>query len=37
MSCDEYPYASSEGGGTQNPRFSCVFLPLPRTPRTAML
>ncbi|WP_089314050.1 NucA/NucB deoxyribonuclease domain-containing protein [Actinomadura mexicana] len=28
LSCDEYPYASSEEGGTQNPRFSCAFLPL---------
>jgi hypothetical protein len=27
LSCDEYPYASSEEGGTQNPRFSCAFLP----------
>ncbi|TDD79729.1 hypothetical protein E1293_22495 [Actinomadura darangshiensis] len=25
--CDEYPYASSEEGGTKNPRFSCAFLP----------
>ncbi|NDU71585.1 hypothetical protein GWI34_02945 [Actinomadura sp. DSM 109109] len=26
LSCDEYPFASSEEGGTQNPRYSCAFL-----------
>lgn len=26
LQCDEYPYASSEEGGTKNPRFSCAFL-----------
>ncbi|MFI0351331.1 NucA/NucB deoxyribonuclease domain-containing protein [Actinomadura sp. 9N407] len=25
LSCDEYPYASSEQGGSGNPRFSCAF------------
>src|SRR5437868_5876275 len=27
LTCDEYPYASSEEGGTKNPRYSCAFLP----------
>ncbi|MEV5749447.1 NucA/NucB deoxyribonuclease domain-containing protein [Actinoallomurus sp. NPDC052308] len=29
LSCDEYPYASSEQGGSGNPRFSCAFVPGP--------
>lgn len=28
LSCDEYPYASTEQGGSSNPRFSCAFVPL---------
>lgn len=27
MQCDEWPYASSEEGGSKNPRYSCAFLP----------
>ncbi len=26
MECDEWPYASSEEGGSTNPRYSCAFL-----------
>lgn len=26
LSCDEYPFANSEEGGTGNPRFSCAFI-----------
>ncbi|TDC97728.1 hypothetical protein [Actinomadura sp. 7K507] len=27
LTCDEWPYAASEQGGSGNPRFSCAFVP----------